>query len=84
MSPTTNKPPEKRPGRRFYYIMDNGDGTLDVYLKPETQPMRTPDGIVGYGPNALVVRGVEPFDGLEEDIMERFDDWCTSGTPVYL
>lgn len=60
-------------GRHFYSIIDNGDGTADVYLRP--------DGETGC---ILVVQGVEQTEGLESDIRERFYGWCASGVPVNL
>lgn len=60
-------------GRHFYSIIDNGDGTADVYLRP--------DGETGC---ILVVQGVEQTEGLESDIRERFYGWCASGEPVPL
>ncbi len=59
-------------GRRFYSILDNKDGTADVYLRP--------DGATGF----ILVRGVNLVEGLERDIRERFYDWCASGEPVPL
>ena len=31
-----------------------------------------------------VVRGVTPFEGLEEDIRARYDAWCESAEEVWL
>lgn len=47
--------------KRFYGILQNEDGTVDVYLKPEIQTYRTEDGGKGIrrhrrnpaGPGAL-------------------------------
>lgn len=61
-------PPVK--GRRFYSVVDNGDGTVDVYLCPDESGV------------ALLVRGVVDWPGLECNIRERYKDWCASGVPV--
>ena len=64
-------------GRRFYSINDNGDGTVDVYLRPDA-------GEDGNEVTVHIVRGVEPFDGLEEDIRARFSAWCDSAEVICL
>lgn len=71
-------------GRRFYVILDNGDGTADVYLRPDALPTAPRDGETFDNMGAILVRGVERTEGLENDIRERFDDWCASGETVYL
>ena len=68
---------------RFYSIMDNEDGTVDVFLTPAVLPLSTPEGNTDYDVHAIVIRGVEPFDGMEEDIRRRYNDWCKSGEEVY-
>ena len=57
-------------GRLFYALRENDDGTLDVFLCPDDR--------------RLVVRGVEPFDGVEEDIRARYDAWCEAGEEVVI
>ena len=69
---------------RFYYIQPNDDGTVDVYLNPDVTEYRTEDGHREYDIAVLVVRGIVPWDGLEDDIRSRFDDWCESGDRIYL
>lgn len=64
---TPNAPPVT--GRHFYTIRLNADGTADVILTPF-------EGV------ALAVRGVDPWDGLEEDIRARYYAWCESGEPI--
>lgn len=77
------KPPEERPGRRFYLILDNGDGTVDVILNPRVVPASTPEGATDYDiAGARIIRGVESFHGLEEDIRERYDAWCETADPI--
>lgn len=71
-------------GRRFYHIIDNDDGTVDVFLNPVLKEYRTEDGLREYDIEVLAVRGVVPWDGLEEDIRARFEDWCKSGEKIYL
>lgn len=65
-------PPGK--GRRFYSVQLNEDGSADVYLRPGTA-----DGSV-----LLLVRGVTPYDGLDDDIRARFDAWCESAETILL
>lgn len=68
----------------FYSIQQNDDGTVDVYLTPTVFPMMGPDGKKDFDIRVIVVRGVEPFDGLEDDIRARYSAWCASGEVVYL
>lgn len=76
--------PRDHPGRQFFSIQPNGDGTVDVILRPEVHPMKTEDGFTDYDVSVLVVKGIEPFDGLEEDVRLRYDAWCEIGEEVYL
>lgn len=69
--------------RRFYSIEENEDGTVDVYLAPDGTVYRTDEG-VEYDVDLHVVRGVEPWEGLEEDIRARYDAWCESGEVIDL
>ena len=71
-------------GRHFYSIRENENGTVDVYLRPEILPLKADNGFVDYDVCVIVVKGVEPYDGLEEDIRARYDDWCKSGEVVFL
>lgn len=66
------------PTRNFYRLSENEDGTVDVYLAPQVEAYRTDDGMIEHDIDLRVVRGVEPFDGLEEDIRARYDAWCES------
>ena len=70
--------------RHFYQIQDNGDGTADVYLRPEVLPERLDGTITDYDIAVLVVKGVQICEDLEEDIRARYDDWCESADVVYL
>ena len=79
-----NKQAARPDGRRFYDIIDNGDGTADVYLRPEAFPKTTPDGITDYDIAVLAVKGVEMHEGLEEDIRTRYEAWCASAEKIFL
>lgn len=59
-------------GRRFYSIQPNEDGSVDVYLRPDdTGQIR-------------VVRGVTPYDGLDDDIRARYDAWRESAETIFI
>ena len=62
--------------KNFYRLSENEDGTVDVYLAPEIANYTTDEGVIEHDIDLRVVRGVEPFDGLEEDIRARYDAWC--------
>ena len=82
---TTMKEKAKPPGgRHFYNIHENEDGTVDVYLRPDVLPRTTDEGFTDYDVAVLVVKDVEPYDGLEDDIRQRFNDWCESAEVIYL
>lgn len=83
MTGSTQEAPT-REGRRFYSIQTREDGAVDVYLLPRVYPMTTEDGITDYDISVIVVRGVHPWDGIEEDIRARFQAWCESGEVIYL
>lgn len=61
---TANAPPET--GRSFYAIQYRDDGLADVVLTPF-------EGV------EIIVPGVDPWDGMEEDIRARYYAWCESG-----
>lgn len=71
-------------GRHFYSIHENEDGTVDVYLRPDVLSRETDEGFTDYDVAVLVVKNVEPYKGLEDDIRNRFDDWCESAEVIYL
>ena len=77
----SNEPPGRR---RFYYILENEDGTVDVYLRPDVIPAELENKAVDYDIAVLVVRDVLPFDGMEEDIREHYEKWLKLGEIVYL
>ena len=78
---TKDKPPG---GRHFYSVHENEDGTVDVYLRPDVLPKTTGDGRTDYDIAVLVVKNVEPYEGLEDDIRTRYDDWCESAEVICL
>lgn len=57
----------------FYSIQTNYDGSVDVYLFP------TASGPYDTSAEIIIVCGVIPWDGLEDDIRRRYDAWCNSG-----
>ena len=57
-------------GRQFYCIQPNGDGTVDVLLRP--------------GDRLLVVKGIVPWDGLDDDVRTRYGAWCDAAEPIDL
>ena len=69
---------KNRRKRRFYSIRDNGNGTVDVYLTPEGCKSRVNRDFI------LVVRGIVPYDRLETDIRNRYNDWCESAEIILL
>ena len=71
-------------GRPFYHIHRNDSGTFDIYLRPEVQPMPFENGFADYDIKVYVVKNVEPFEGLEEDIRARYDAWLSSAEEIYL
>ena len=79
---TTNDTPPK--GRHFYSVHENEDGSVDVYLRPDVLPKKIDEGFTDYDVAVLVVKNVTPFEGMEDDIRARYDDWCGSAEVVYL
>ena len=63
-------PPTGNRGRLFYSIQPNGDGSVDVLLRPRDR--------------LLIVKGVVPWDGMEDDIRARYGAWCDLAAPVEL
>ena len=82
MTKNTAKPPRK--GRQFYAMQERADGAVDVYLKPRVYPLTTPEGATDYDVCVLVVRGVVPYKGLENDIRARYSAWCESAEEIWL
>lgn len=81
--PDSGNAPRDHP-KKFYEIVHNGDGTVDVFLRPEVTVYDTDTGVKEYDVRVRVVRGVMPWDGLEDDIRARFDAWCESAEVIDL
>lgn len=58
---------------RFYRILENGDGTVDIYLMPQGLGAEKP---------LYVLRGIEAGTDLEDDIRLRYDDYVLSSTQI--
>lgn len=71
--------------RVFYRIIKNkDDGTVDVWLTPGTA-VPIYDSLTGrydYNFRILAVRGLIPWDGMEEDIRNRYTDWVASAEEI--
>ena len=67
--------------REFYRIEPRSDGTVDVLLKPDTGLMFR-GGLPTVEHTVIIVEGIEPWDGLEDDIRRRYDAWCVSGKRI--
>lgn len=71
--------------RDHYAIVPEDDGeTVSVYLRPEMQTYHTDTGVLKYDCRVRVIRGVIPWDGLEDDIRARFDAWCETAEVIDL
>lgn len=70
--------------KKFYHIADNADGTFDVFLQPVVTVYHTDAGIDEYDVRVLVVRGIVPWEGMEDDIRARFDAWCEEAEVIDL
>lgn len=68
--------------KSFYRIIDNEDGTVDVYLTPAKAIPVQGAGRMDYKLQLLAIRGVVPFPDMESDIRERYDDWCASAEVI--
>ena len=72
--------------RSFYEIVDNGDGTADIYFDKGTVFPMTDELTGGTDCDVLcrVLKGVELFDGIENDIRERYESWYQCATVIWL
>lgn len=72
--------------RSFFDIVDNGDGTADIYFDKGTVFPMTDDITGGCDVDILcrVLKGVVLFDGIEEDIRERYESWYESAEVIWL
>lgn len=81
--PDSGNAPRDHP-KKFYEIVPTGDGTVDVFLRPEVTTYDTDMGVKEYDAQVRVVRGVVTFPELEHDIRRRYDSWCEAGEVIYL
>ena len=58
---------------KFYNILENGDGTADVYFMPQGRGADKP---------LYVLRGVVAGTDLEDDIRIRYDDYVASSIEI--
>ena len=79
-----NAPRDHPRGKRFYEIVPGDGGTVDVYLRPEVTTYDTDLGVREYDMRVRVVRGVVPWDGLEDDIRARYEAWCAEAEVIDL
>ena len=72
--------------RSFFEIVDNGDGTADIYFGKGTVFPMTDDltGETDHDILCRVLKGVELFDGIEDDIRERYESWYQSASVIWL
>ena len=77
-------PQSKAPGNRrlFCCCIDNGDGTADVYLLSDVEPLASEDGFTDYDLRVVVVTGVDLYDGLETDIRNNYEEWLARGEEI--
>ena len=76
--------PRDHTGNKFYSIVWREDGLVDVILSPELKVYETDCGIREFDISARIVRGVEPWPGLEDDVRMRYEAWCESGEVIDL
>ena len=57
---------------------------MDVYLNPDAQFYDTDLGVREYDMTVRIVRGVVPWEGIEDDIRARYHAWCESAEVVNL
>lgn len=81
---STNAPRDHPRGKRFYEIVPGDGGTVDVFLRPEVTTYDTDLGVREYDMRVRVVRGVVPWDGLEDDIRARYEAWCAEAEVIDL
>lgn len=72
--------------RSFFEIHENGDGTADIYFDKGTVFPMTDDltGETDADILCRVMKGVQLFDGIEEDIRERYESWYQSAEVIWL
>ena len=72
--------------RSFFDIVDNGDGTADIYFDKGTVFPMTDELTGGQDVDILcrVLKGVVLFDGIEDDIRARYESWYQSAEIIWL
>ena len=74
--------------RKTYTIIENGDGTADIYLDCRVFPITTEDGATDYDVRVSVIRGIDTegwaMDALEEDIRRRYSAHMDTAEVIYL
>ncbi len=84
----TNSPRDHPLVSDFYDVIEQDDGTVDIYMKHEVFPATTEDGITDYDIRVHAIRGIVPWwkeiSELEEDIRRRFEDYLDSAEVIYL
>lgn len=72
--------------RSFFEIVENGDGTADIYFDKGTAFPMTDELTGGTDTDILcrVLKGVQLFDGIEDDIRERYESWYQSAGVIWL
>ena len=70
--------------KAFYHIDPQPDGTVDVWLDPEARRTISKDGFREWEIRVQIVRGVVYYDGLEDDIRSRYEDWRASAETIRL
>lgn len=76
--------PRDHPRGKFYEIVPADGGTVDVFLRPDVTVYNTDMGVKEYDVRVRVVRGVVPWEGLEDDVRARFDAWCETAEVIDL
>lgn len=85
----TNSPRDHPLVTDFYDVVEQDDGTVDIYLKHELLPkMIHETGCVDYDIKVYAVRGIVPWwsdiSELEADIRKRFIKYLESAEVIYL
>lgn len=72
--------------RSFFEVVDNGDGTADIYFDKGTVFPMNDDINGGSDVDILcrVMKGVQLFHGIEDDIRERYESWYESAEVIWL
>lgn len=70
--------------RSFYDVHDNGDGTADIYFDTGTAFPMTDNPEDKADVLCRVMKGVELYEGIEEDIRRNYDKWYQSAEVICL